>query len=156
MSDLLKSTACEVRASGEIVVATFGDLSFNLDHETAIGIAVDMRMMARRVKYVSDDASRKFTVSGTMHDANAKVPDTIIIGRVAKRYDYNVTAEGQVIKLRLGKTTVGIGYGQALVLAGWFRMAGKLARNHAGDERHWTVIKDVDESVGRAEDMVPA
>ena len=156
MSDLLKSTACEVRASGEIVVATFGDLSFNLDHETAIGIAVDMRMMARRVKYIADDASRKFTVSGTMHDANAKTPDTVIIGRVAKRYDYDVTVDGQVVKLRLGKTTVGIGYGQALMLAGWFRMAGKLARNHAGDARHWTDIKDVDDSIAHAAELLPA
>lgn len=155
MSDLLTSTPCGVQASGEIVVATFGGLTFNLDHETAISIAVDMRMLARRVKYVADDASRKWSVQGTMHDANARTPDTIIVGAVAKPFDYDVTADGTVIKLRLQRTTVGIGYDEALKLAGWFRVAGKAARNNAGDTRHWAAIRSVGDSVDRAMEMVP-
>ena len=156
MSAILQSTRCHVRASGEIVIATFGDLSFNLDHETAIGIAVDLRMLARRLKYVAEDASRKFTVQGTLHDAHARKPDTLIEGRVAKRFDYDVTAEGKVLKLRLQRTTIKIGYAEALKLAGWFRLAGKNARNTAGDNRHWTRIKDVEDSIARATEMVPS
>lgn len=145
---------CSVAVSGEIVVATFGNVRFNLDHETALGIATDLRMVARAVKTAHDDRSRTWRVHGMLHDANARKPATLIDGGVAKRGNYEVTSDGFVVSLRIERTAIGMGYADALKLAGWFRINAKAASNIAGDSRHWSDVVDVGESAGRAADLV--
>jgi hypothetical protein len=52
-----------------------------------------------------------------------------------------VTAEGELVAIRVGNSTLRIHYEDALKLSQWIRVRAKEAKRRAGDmSRHWSAI----------------
>lgn len=52
-----------------------------------------------------------------------------------------VAAEGELVAITVGNTTLRLGYEQALLLSQWIRVRAKEAKRNAGDtSRHWSVL----------------
>lgn len=56
-----------------------------------------------------------------------------------------VTHEGELVSLRIGDSTIRMGYETAIQLSQWLRVHGKAAKRTAGDmSRHWSAIAVLD------------
>ena len=52
-----------------------------------------------------------------------------------------VEAEGALVKLTVGNSTITMGYETALQLSQWLRVRGKQAKKNAGDvSQHWSAV----------------
>ena len=154
MANILTKQTCAVSTSGEIVVVMLGNVRFNLEHETAVAIATDLRMIAKEVKAARADIQRGWNCQGILHDANARPPVTNIDGRVEKLKNYEVSSDGQVVILRIGGIAINISYQDALTIAGWLRIRGKEAARNAGDNRHWAKIASADNAIDKAQEVM--
>lgn len=58
-----------------------------------------------------------------------------------KPQQVSVTAEGELVALRIGGATIKLHYETAIQLSQWLRVRGKEAKRNAGDmSRHWSAI----------------
>lgn len=58
-----------------------------------------------------------------------------------KRQRLAVEAEGELVKLHVGSSTLTMEYETAIQLSQWLRVRGKEAKRNAGDRgRHWSAI----------------
>jgi hypothetical protein len=58
-----------------------------------------------------------------------------------------VSAEGELVVLRVGNTTMHMPYDLALQLSQWLRVRGKEAKRNAGDlSRHWSAVGVVEDA----------
>lgn len=57
----------------------------------------------------------------------------------------SVEAEGELVALTIGNSTIKMPYETAIQLSTWLRVRGKEAKRRAGDQsRHWSVIGVLD------------
>jgi hypothetical protein len=63
---------------------------------------------------------------------------------LAGRTEVSVTADRELVVLKIGSQEMRMGYEEALKLSAWLRLRGKEAKRNAGDiSRRWSVIADV-------------
>ena len=56
-----------------------------------------------------------------------------------------VQAEGELVAIQIGNTTLRMGYEDALKFSQWIRVRAKQAKRFAGDtSRHWSTIAVLD------------
>jgi len=145
VSDLLQPTACAVTCHGELVGLSFGNVSATLEFQVALQIAAAMRHEARFAKATAGFAQwRTIRSVGVLHDASAKKPKRKrfmekLPGMLHVR-DISVCAIGQVVSLRLGRSTIGIPWETALQVSQWIRVRGKEAKRNASEQAHWSTF----------------
>lgn len=65
---------------------------------------------------------------------------------IARKIFYGARAEGERVILQLGGAELAMGYEDALKLSQILRVAGKTAKNTAGDmSRHWSIVAQLDD-----------
>jgi hypothetical protein len=67
--DLLKQQRMAVSSEGALVVMTLGNVDVKMPYETALLLSQWLRIRAKEAKRTAGDASRHWSVIGTMHDA---------------------------------------------------------------------------------------
>lgn len=143
MTDLLQSTPIEVAVSGELVLLTLGNLHFKLEFQLALQLAAAIRFNAgiAKVQAGHEGFSRR-RVFGVLNDLSASQPRR---KRFAEKLPellpprgLDVSTDGALVVLKLGKVTAKLPYAVAFTVAQWLRVRGKEARNNAGETQHWS------------------
>jgi hypothetical protein len=67
--DLLKRERIAVSSEGDLVAIELGNVTVKVHYETALLLSQWIRVRAKEAKKRAGDASRHWSVIGTMHDA---------------------------------------------------------------------------------------
>ena len=67
--NLLQRERIAVRSDGDLVVVSIGNSDLRVHYETALLLSQWIRVRAKEAKKLAGDASRHWSVVGTMHDA---------------------------------------------------------------------------------------
>ena len=116
----------------------------SLEFDLALKVSAAMRQHARIAKLCSGNHERGIRMLGVLHDAAAEKPRRKrFIERMPellKPHGVDVSTEGQLVVLKVKRTTAKLPYPEALTLAQWIRVRGKEAKRNAGEPRHWSEI----------------
>lgn len=131
---MLEKTDCGVKCRGELVIAWFGNVEINLNHEQAIRIANTLREAGRDIKRATGDPSRRWHVAATL---KAK---TETVQQGDKVRSWRVDLFGSKVSFTFNEITIDLGAEEAITLGNWLRIRGKEAAQNTQDFRHWTEI----------------
>lgn len=68
--NLLRQERIAVSSEGDLVVMQLGNVEVRLPYETALQLSQWLRVRAKESKRRAGDASRHWSLIGTLHDAN--------------------------------------------------------------------------------------
>lgn len=148
-SPLFTKQGVEVSSLGENVILRIGNVDLPMRYEHALDVSRWVRIEARHAKSLTA-RPRTSRSLGIMHDADAKPEKPLpLTGGVAihvkpklqnwRRED--VAAEGRVVAITIGNTTIKLHFENALKVSQWLRVRAKEAMNRAGDMRHWSTVE---------------
>lgn len=136
----------EVSSKGELVDLCVGNVHLPMHYEHAFDMSRWIREEAALCKRAT--GKRRTTRSlGTLHDARKSPPlpyDRGVAIHVKEKKQAwrreDVTAQGHLVLIKIGATTISLHFESALKIAQWIRLRAKEAKNRAGDTRHWSKI----------------
>jgi hypothetical protein len=146
-SPLMTKQSLEVSAKGELVVLRIGNADLPMHYEQALDISRWVRQEGQAIKRGTGRAVSSRSL-GVLADADAKakpMPYTAgtAIHSKPKLQSWrreNVWAQGRIVNITIGGSTLNLHFESALKVAQWLRVRAKEARNTAGDTRHWSEI----------------
>ena len=144
---LLKQNFYGAACRGTLVVLTMGDQRYSLEFDLALKLSAAIRQHARIAKLCSGNHERGIRALGVLHDATAAKPRrkrfVERMPELLKPHGLDVGSEGQLVVLRVKRTTAKLPYPEALTLAQWIRVRGKEAKQNAGEPRHWSEVANM-------------
>ena len=147
MPNLLQPQAFELSCRGTLVLLTMGDQHFSLAFDLALKLSAAIRQHAHIAKLCSGNHERGIRMFGVLHDATAFKPRRRRflerMPELLRPHGLDVGTEGQLVVLKVRRTTAKLPYPQALTLAQWIRVRGKEAKRNAGEHGHWSEIADM-------------
>lgn len=147
MSNLLQQNHFAVECRGMLVLLSMGDQRYSLEFDLALKLAAAIRQHAHIAKLCSGNHERGIRMLGVLHDATAEKPRhrrfVERMPELLKPHGLDVGTEGQLVVLKVKRTTAKLPYPQALTLAQWIRVRGKEAKRNAGEPRHWSEIANM-------------
>lgn len=142
----------EVKSVGEDVTLAIGSWNRTLHFETAILFASWMDECARSAKRWTGNTQHRLRAYGTLHDAsnprwlNEGQPfDPLRVYPVnrdlLKKEQIEVKQEQGLVVITASTTRIAIPYDAAIQVSQWVRARAKESQMRAGDNRHWSKIK---------------
>ena len=154
---LLQKTHMAVDAHGELVTMAVLGLMFSFEFDLALKMAVALRIEARHAKRSVNDKSWTMRMFGRLHNATpervaparwkAKIPSAL------KAHDVDIHQTGSTVAWRIGPHTLTLPYEDCFTVAQWLTVAGRAARDAAGEKGDWLKIANVGAAEARERNL---
>jgi hypothetical protein len=154
---IMRKTHARVDVDGELVTLELMGLMFSFEFDLALKMAVALRIEARYAKRSVHDASYTIRLHGRLHNATpervaparwrAKIPAAL------KNRDIDIQQTGSTVAWRIGPHTLTIPYEDCFTLAQWLTVAGRAARDAAGEKEDWLKIANVGAAEARERNL---
>lgn len=139
----------EVSTAGELVVFEIGDQAFTLEFETALRVAGQMLLTSQAARRAAGVHGTNLRVGGLLSD-DAE-PSTYKQGRFEKlpplvaKNQASCIPFGRGVRLKLGSSSMDMGWEAGLTISQWLRIRGKQARNNSGEKANWSKIAGMEQ-----------
>lgn len=154
---IMQKTHAAVDVDGELVTLALMGLMFSFEFDLALQMAVALRVEARHAKRSVRDTSWTTRMHGRLHNATpervapsrwrAKIPAAL------KGHDIDIHQTGSTVAWRIGPHTLTVPYDDCFTLAQWLTVAGRAARDAAGEKGDWLKLANAGAAEARERNL---